>query len=171
MQNLFATAVAISALVAATPQYAQQYHAQQQKLAEERALQAAAPIRLQDIVSVRGILVHRSIADKLEAMISAAEKDGIRLTGTGYRSTAVQINLRRLNCGPTHTDIYTKPESACRPPTAIPGTSLHEKGLAVDFWESSTRDTANYKWLAKHARAYGFINRDDEPWHWSTTGR
>ena len=60
--------------------------------------------------------------------------------------------------------------SQCTPPTAKPGTSMHEKGLAIDFELCSTRTTTCHTWLAKHAATYGFKNLPSEPWHWSTTG-
>jgi LAS superfamily LD-carboxypeptidase LdcB len=67
------------------------------------------------------------------------------------------------------------PASQCRPPTARPGTSQHEKGLAIDFTYNGrlirSRSSAGYQWLAANAAAYGFKNLPSEPWHWSTTGR
>jgi LAS superfamily LD-carboxypeptidase LdcB len=157
--------------VAGVPQYAQDYHKKEQLRVEQAATQIKPVATPNNIQSVRGILVNKSIANEVEAMMAAAQKDGVVLTGTGYRSTAVQINLRRQNCGTSQSDIFTKPESACKPPTAIPGTSMHEKGLAIDFWYCTNRSTPVYIWLADHAAAYGFKNRADESWHWSTNGQ
>ena len=92
------------------------------------------------------------------------------MCGGGYRSSDAQIATRRANCGDSYYDIYEKPSSQCSPPTAIPGTSQHEKGLAIDFENCSTRTTTCYKWLAKNAAAHGLKNLPSEPWHWSTTG-
>jgi LAS superfamily LD-carboxypeptidase LdcB len=61
--------------------------------------------------------------------------------------------------------------SACRPPTAKPGTSQHEVGLAIDFSNCSSRSSACFQWLAGNAARFGFHNLPVEPWHWSTTGR
>ena len=41
--------------------------------------------------------------------------------------------VRRANCGSSNYAIYQMPASACSPPTARPGTSMHEQGLAIDF--------------------------------------
>ena len=74
------------------------------------------------------------------------------------------------------------PSGQCSPPTAIPGTSMHEKGLAIDFkYQGQTicysanpngRCSGNvaYDWLKANASKYGFSARTSEPWHWSTTG-
>lgn len=118
----------------------------------------------------RSITVAASIVNHLRQLLAAAKHDGVELCGGGYRSSTSQIAVRKANCGTTPYDIYEKPASQCSPPTAIPGTSQHEKGLAVDFDACTTHTTACYTWLAKHAKAYGLANLPSEPWHWSTTG-
>jgi hypothetical protein len=85
------------------------------------------------LTNVRGITVHTSIAAQLDAMIAAAAGDGVQLSGSGYRSHERQIELRRLHCGTSDYAIYEMPSSQCSPPTARPGSSMHEQGLAVDF--------------------------------------
>jgi LAS superfamily LD-carboxypeptidase LdcB len=67
-------------------------------------------------------------------------------------------------------DVYGRPASACSPPTARPGSSQHELGLAIDFENCASRATPCYQWLAEHAAEYGFKNLPSEAWHWSTTG-
>ena len=124
-----------------------------------------------DLVRVRGIVVNASIANQLAAMIDAAAADGITLTGGGYRDSASQIALRRAHCGTSDYAIYQMPSSQCRPPTAIPGTSNHERGLAIDFNNCSTRSSACFQWLAANAGGYGFRNLPSEPWHWSVNGQ
>ena len=166
----------ISLMIALAQIFAQgQTTAQDYALAQHESAKVAGVSSLNrpigSIVTARGVLVDGSIASSYESMVDAAKKDGIILTGTGYRSTAIQIALREKNCGTTPYDIYEKPEKDCSPPTAIPGSSMHEKGLAVDFWFASTRQTPVYAWLAKHAAEFGFFNRDDESWHWSTNGQ
>lgn len=127
-----------------------------------------------EIVSVRGISVHRSIASQLDAMLAAAAADGIHLSGGGYRDSSSQIRLRQAHCGSSHYAIYQMSPSQCRPPTARPGASMHERGLAVDFVHNgsviSSRSSAAFQWLAANAGSYGFRNLPSEPWHWSTTG-
>ena len=74
-----------------------------------------------DVVSVKGILVHQSIAADVRALLDAAEADGIELGGWGWRDGQTQIRLRRQHCGTSEYAIYHKPSSQCRPPTARPG--------------------------------------------------
>ncbi len=128
-----------------------------------------------DIVSVRGIQVARKIAPQVEALLSAAEADGVKLSGGGYRSIERQIELRKQNCGSSHYDIYEKPSSQCSPPTAPPGRSQHEKGLAIDFTYNGqgikTRNNPGFQWLASNAARFGLKNLPSEPWHWSVDGR
>jgi hypothetical protein len=83
-----------------------------------------------DIVEVAGIRVHRLIADQVQRLVAAAARDGIALKGWGYRDRQRQIELRKAHCGTTDYDIYKKPSSQCTPPTAPPGLSRHEQGLA-----------------------------------------
>lgn len=120
------------------------------------------------LVDVRGITVDSSIAGQLAAMIDAAAADGITLTGSGWRSAETTARLRVQNGCP---DVHTSPAETCAIPTAIPGTSMHERGLAIDFANSSTHDTAVYRWLAANAHRYGLYNLPSEAWHWSTNGR
>lgn len=154
------------------------------RLAAQRAAAAAAqrssgPVTISitgsgSIVSVRGIQIHQSIADNLARLLSAAESSGISLSGWGYRDSQRQVELRRQNCGPTNYDIYQKSPSACSPPTARPGQSNHERGLAVDFtYNGSTiksRSSPAFQWLRANAASYGFYNLPSEPWHWSVNG-
>ena len=134
----------------------------------------ARPASNVQLATTHGITVADSIVDQLRAMLDAATADGMRFTGSGYRGYDTQVALRRQNCGPTSYDIYYRPSSECSPPTARPGYSMHEQGLAIDFAEGgnalTSHDDPGYKWLAAHAATYGFKNLESEPWHWSTTG-
>lgn len=127
-----------------------------------------------ELSTVWGIRVHESIADKLLALLKAASRDGIRLGGGGYRSSTSQIALRRAHCGTSNWAIYHKPSYQCRPPTARPGASMHERGLAVDFTQNGRAlwsNTSGFRWLKRNASKYGFRNLPSEPWHWSVNGR
>lgn len=112
--------------------------------------------------------VDASIATNLAGLLAHAEADGLALSGSGWRSPERTAELRVINGCP---DVYRSPASSCRVPTAIPGRSMHEQGLAVDFANCNTRATACYRWLAANAATYGLINLPSEPWHWSLTGR
>lgn len=122
------------------------------------------------VVTVQGIEVNASIADQLDKLLTAAKGAGIPLGGSGWRSHQKQIELRTTNGCP---DVWTSPASACRIPTAIPGTSLHESGLAVDFTDGGqklSRSSRGFNWLGANAAKYGFANLPSEPWHWSING-
>lgn len=67
---------------------------------------------------------------------------------------------------------------------ALPGTSEHQLGIAVDINADKTRSTNEevYAWLAQNAYKYGFILRypqgkeditgtDYEPWHYRYVGK
>ncbi|MGH1489754.1 MAG: M15 family metallopeptidase [Acidimicrobiales bacterium] len=127
-----------------------------------------------DVVSVNGIRVHHSIADDITRLFAAAEADGIVLSGWGWRDSRTQIRLRKEHCGTTEYAIYRMPSSQCRPPTARPGRSQHERGLAIDFTYNggsiSSHRSPGYKWLNANAATFGLKNLASEPWHWSTTG-
>jgi LAS superfamily LD-carboxypeptidase LdcB len=121
------------------------------------------------------ITVAASIADNVQNLLSAANADGVLLCGWGYRSTDEQIQLRKEHCGTSDYAIWDMPSSQCSPPTARPGTSQHEQGLAIDFTcngGSSIGDHSSpcFVWMDAHAADYGLYNYPVEPWHWSTTG-
>ncbi len=126
------------------------------------------------LVRVGGITVNASIASQLEAMLNAARADGIVLTGGGYRDSSSQIALRRAHCGTSDYAVYQMPAGSCSPPTARPGTSMHEQGLAIDFIANgrsiTSRSHEGFQWLAANAGSYGFRNLPSEPWHWSVNG-
>jgi hypothetical protein len=127
-----------------------------------------ANIRLCDVGG--GTVVNVSAADAYYRMRLKAAEQGITLAGGGYRDYDRQVELRKKHCGTSYAQIYETPARNCRPPTAIPGNSLHEEGLAVDYNNSRTRGTAVFQWLAANAAAYGIKNLPSEPWHWSVTG-
>jgi len=118
--------------------------------------------------------VSTTIGTNFASMMNAASSAGINMgCAASFRDPADQIRLRRQNCGTTQYDIYQKPSGQCSPPTAIPGTSMHEKGLAVDLNcnGASFAGTRCFSWMVSNAHTYGFYNYAPEPWHWSTTGR
>ena len=129
--------------------------------------------------TVGGITVDASIADQVQRLLNDARADGIVFGGHGYRSPEVTARLRIANGCP---DVYTSPASSCRVPTARPGSSMHEKGLAIDFTYrgqticyprpgSRCSGNAGFDWLQQNAGKYGLRNLPTEAWHWSTNGR
>lgn len=126
------------------------------------------------IVRVGGIEVSEAIAANVEQLIAAASVDGFTLSGGGFRDPQRQIDLRRANCGTTDFAVFELPADQCSPPTARPGRSQHELGLAIDFTNDgrliTSRTDPAFLWLTEHAADFGLVNLPSEPWHWSTTG-
>lgn len=124
-----------------------------------------------DVEPFFSIEVHQDIAEQTRQLYEAAFEAGLDLGGWGYRPIQLQIELRAAHCGGTDFDIWHKPVFECAPPTARPGFSKHEQGRAVDFTiggsSIQSQDSAGFRWLAVHAPAYGFVNLEAEPWHWS----
>ncbi|WP_274654517.1 M15 family metallopeptidase [Paenibacillus humicola] len=123
-------------------------------------------------------------ATALEQLFAGAKKDGIYLAGvSAYRSYATQKAV---------FENYVKRdgEAKARTYSALPGTSEHETGLAIDVSGSDGKcaatdcfgGTPEAEWLAKHASEYGFIIRYPkgkekitgykyEPWHIRYVGK
>lgn len=109
------------------------------------------------------ITVASSIADETQALLNAAP-DGLRLCGWGWRSSQQQQQLwDDHNC-----------DTGCSVPTARPGSSMHEQGLAIDFTSGGrtiqSQSSPAFQWLDGNAGGFGFRNLPSEPWHWSTNG-
>jgi hypothetical protein len=132
------------------------------------------PYPTPSLTTVNGITVASSVADRVRGLMNAAAADGINLSGYGYRDFNAQIALRRQNCGTTQYAIWEMPPDACSPPTARPGYSYHERGLAIDFMANgrfiNSRSNPGFVWLAANAGRFGFYNLPSEPWHWDTRG-
>lgn len=129
-------------------------------------------------------LMRPEAADALEILFDAAKYDGIILYGiSGFRSYERQYKIftnNIVNKGKTYTLRYS----------AVPGTSEHQTGLAIDVSAKSlnfklSSNFASSKegiWLAKNAHKYGYIIRypEDsekitgyayEPWHIRYVGK
>ena len=121
------------------------------------------------------IKVAGTIAGNVQALLDSAAAQGVSLcASSGWRSPEHQIELRRQNCGTSTYAIYSMPSSQCNPPTARPGSSMHERGLAIDFscngGGAIRRGNSCWNFLVANANSYGLYNLPSEPWHWSTTG-
>ena len=116
--------------------------------------------------------VNSLIAEKIKQMMEAAHAAGVNITPeSDFRSSADQAALYEKNC----------PGGTCSVATAKPGTSQHERGLAVDWglngqticFPNSTcpaGSNAGYDWLMANSKNYGFYKLDSEAWHFSTSG-
>ncbi len=123
-------------------------------------------------------MMRKPAAEALKQMFDAAKEDGVYLAGaSAYRSHATQKAL---------FDRYVKQDGLekARTYSALPGTSEHETGLAIDVSGSDGKCAASdcfagskeALWMAEHAPEYGFIIRypegkesitgyQYEPWH------
>lgn len=129
-------------------------------------------------------LMRPEASKALEKLFKAADKAGYDLVGiSGYRSYNRQYQIFTNNIvtkGKKHTLMYS----------AVPGTSEHQTGLAIDVSSESLHNklsegfssTPEGKWLAENSYRYGFIIRypDDkaeitgyayEPWHIRYVGK
>ena len=115
--------------------------------------------------------------DNFIQMFNAAKKQGLSLLVlSAHRTEAYQKYLydnKVRSAGKVYADNYS----------ARPGFSEHQTGLAVDITsvETTFENTAEFRWLQKHAHEYGFILRypkgkewitgySYEPWHYRYVG-
>lgn len=122
------------------------------------------------------IVVDSSIGGAVQRLLDVAHHKGVDICArSAFRPYAEQVQLRRQNCGGSDYAVFHASPSTCSPPTARPGTSNHEDGLAIDFscgdGQPMTHASPCFGWLAAYAHIYGLYNLPSEPWHWSVTGR
>lgn len=133
-----------------------------------------------------GERVDKRIYQQLQAMFDAAKADGVSLVVvSGYRTWSEQEKIYNDRIAEYEAEglSYEEAKEAAELWVAVPGTSEHQLGLAVDInaeYRYSTDDEA-YGWLQNHAHEYGFINRypsdkieitgiANEPWHYRYVG-
>lgn len=117
---------------------------------------------------VGGITVNAKVAAQWQWLIAKAKSQGIKLSGGGFRSYERQVALRRAHCGSSHYAIYQMRARFCTPDTAVPGTSFHETGHAVDL--NMTRGVFRFMW-ANGPTVGIYKTVPSENWHWSTKVR
>jgi septal ring factor EnvC (AmiA/AmiB activator) len=158
-------------------QIAQQRAAELEALAEANK-QAGVQAPPGGVVSVPcpgggAIEIAGDLESQVARLLADAAEAGIVMCGNGYRDPQDQINVRIANCGSGYYNIWVRPASSCSPPTARPGASLHEQGLAIDFTVGGSTigyGSAAYNWLTANAANYGLANLPGEAWHWSVNG-
>ncbi len=134
-----------------------------------------------NLVSIGNYKIDATCRDELQQMLDAGNAAGhTTKILVSYRSKATQESLRAsrkrkyIAQGMSETQAIQKVEES----VALPGTSEHQTGLAVDI----TGTDAMYDWLEKNSWKYGFILRypDDkiditgikyEPWHFRYVGK
>ena len=129
--------------------------------------------------------VDAEVMDNLNIMLEAAYSDGIKdfLVTSAYRDYNKQKNLfnNKINSLLNKMDRDAAEKEAATI-VAIPGTSEHQTGMAVDICNFTTSlvrafaDTPHGIWLAENSWKYGFVVRYQkekmditkiiyEPWH------
>lgn len=127
------------------------------------------PVPQSETVLAAGIRVHSCVAAEVERVVQLAQSRGLNLSGWGWRDNKRQQELRRINGCP---DVWTARPSSCRVPTAIPGTSRHERGTAIDFTcDGSTIPSRTHKCFTFLKENTSLKNLPSEPWHWSIDGK
>lgn len=106
-----------------------------------------------------GKVLRSDAAQKFNQMKAAARRAGVTLSPvSGFRTMAQQRAL------------YAAYRAGRGNLAARPGYSNHQGGISVDV-STNGYSSATYKWLARHGRAYGFVNDvRTEPWHWTYRG-
>ncbi len=125
-------------------------------------------------------------------MVQAARKEGVYVYVTSsYRSMDKQISLHeaKIEEGVMMGYSYEKSKERAAEVVAVPGTSEHQAGLALDFVSAEYRrldekqeNTKGFQWLRDNCYDYGFILRYPngktevtgiiyEPWHFRYVGK
>ncbi len=139
---------------------------------------------LQAIATDSRIRLRTAAAEKFQAMLAAAGRDGVILVPiSGFRSVADQQPLF-FDVKAQRGQVATKRAEVSAPP----GYSEHHTGYAVDIGDGrapatnlspSFENTAAFKWLEKNAPYYSFElsfpegnsqGVSYEPWHWRFVG-
>lgn len=136
--------------------------------------------------------VDARIVDALKEMVSAMKAQGLSpVICSSYRTQQKQQSLfdnqvnRLKNKGMSDEQARAQAGTV----VAIPGTSEHQTGLAVDIvalsyqiLDEKQEETAEQQWLMEHCHEYGFIlrypsNKSEvtgiiyEPWHYRYVGK
>ncbi len=130
--------------------------------------------------------VDTRIYPSLQAMFDAARADGIYpVVASGYRTADYQQNLLDEKVEEYKAQGYSaaKAQELAEESVAVPGTSEHQLGIAVDINADADQSTSDevYGWLHKNGYKYGFILRYPsdkaditgtiyEPWHYRYVG-
>ena len=140
-----------------------------------------------DLVPIgNGFYLNRRAAEAWSAMRAAAAQDGINLRViSAFRSHETQernfnnMMAQHIAAGRSQEDAHARTAAYI----AVPGTSEHQLGLAVDINEINNAfgDTREFAWLIENGAEFGFILRyprdtthitriNYEPWHFRYVG-
>jgi len=133
-----------------------------------------------------GESVDERIYPDLQEMFDNARDNGIYpMISSGYRTTQTQQNIfdEKLNDFESQDYSSNEAETLTEKWVAIPGTSEHQIGLAIDVVGEDNDDNAKVQqWLKDNSFKYGFILRypsdktvitgtNFEPWHFRYIGK
>ena len=133
-----------------------------------------------------GEKVDTRIYPQLQQMFDDARAAGLELfVREGYRTTQDQKQIMEERIQQYRNEGYSRSEAKelAEKYVAVPGTSEHELGIAVDINADTSKCSSDavYTWLANNAYRYGFIKRypsekteitgvNNEPWHYRYVG-
>ena len=147
---------------------------------------------IQTVELRNGFQVDERCYPDLQAMMDACREEGLSpVICSAYRTQEYQEKLYQIQIDKQLALGYSQEHAAMEAgkQVAVPGTSEHQLGLAVDIVDMSYQlldnaqaDTAVQKWLMEHSWEYGFILRYSdgkseitgftyEPWHYRYVGR
>lgn len=134
-----------------------------------------------------GQKIDERIYPYLQEMFDAARTEGIYpIVREGYRTEAEQQALYDEKVQACINEGYSRSraERTAKEWVALPGTSEHQLGIAVDINadKSKCSNEEVYAWLAENSHKYGFILRypqgkigvtgiSYEPWHYRYVGK
>lgn len=124
---------------------------------------------------------------ELQEMFNDARAQGYGLfVREGYRTQEEQQQLldEKIEAYENEGKSKSEAKKLAEQWVAIPGTSEHQLGIAVDINADTTKSSSDdvYSWLAENAHKYGFIKRYpsdktditgviNEPWHYRYVGK
>lgn len=134
-----------------------------------------------------GKKVDSKIYPELQEMFNDARVQGYGLfVREGYRTQEEQQQLldEKIEAYENEGKSKSEAKKLAEQWVAIPGTSEHQLGIAVDINADTTISLSDdvYSWLAENAHKYGFIKRYpsdktditgviNEPWHYRYVGK
>ena len=143
------------------------------------------------LVKFRGFEIAEECAEALDQMLNDCKKAGnVPAICSAYRAHSDQVFLYDRKVSRVMAEGYTLEEALvlAAKEVAVPGTSEHQLGLAVDivddsYWvlDEHQAETEAQQWLMEHCWEYGFILRYPvgsteitgiiyEPWHYRYVG-
>lgn len=134
-----------------------------------------------------GEKVDSRIYPELQEMFNDARAQGYGLfVREGYRTQEEQQQLldEKIEAYENEGKSKSEAKKLAEQWVAIPGTSEHQLGIAVDINADTTKSSSDdvYSWLAENAHKYSFIKRYpsdktditgviNEPWHYRYVGK